>query len=433
MKASAHHAPKETDDEKPEAPSHIQITEQRNSPTSSIVLSGIKSTALLINQDLEIMWQNKGAFDHLWQKIAAADNGNSTPNILNLIFDASFKRQITNFPEFLDFFLDQLLRLLSEGDLRDRIAGLPEERQKILLPLLGQLLERHTKGEVYGGFLKLDLTSGSQIAFEVVALNCHEGRLLIFETHHDDATYIRPPAPKSATDRFERIRRHPNPMKTSYFLLAAEINQASSLRTELLAEDHWRIINSICRRCLLRIEYFGGVFGQHIEHGFFAYFLPNQNLEADAMHVIECALEIKAEALELGRQWKITRNWLRDIDLNIGIHFEEAYVGTLPVSSGDILTGFGEGLRVAGAISQLADSGQIWATKPVFNRIPTGKNKSLRFGILQTDNRHQQRFIRNGFTSVGEVFNLQRSGGSLEDELSYLPITQIFDFSGLDD
>ncbi len=426
---SSPHESDESDIMKPEAPSHIQLTEQSNGQTSDIGLSGIKHPALLIDTDLKIAWQNKSAIEMIWQRIGSAKNGNPTPNIIDLIFDASFKRQVINFTSCIDFFFSQLRGFLSTEDLRERISGMPIDRQNLLSPLLDQIDDIESESDLYGGYFTLKFRKGRHISFKVAALNCDEGRLLIFDPLPADTRDHRSMASPGVADRLERIRHQPNPVLTPYFIIAAKINRASVLRTELLAEDHWRLINALYQRCLARVERYGGAFGQHVGDGFIAYFLPDQNRAADAMGVIECALEIKAEAVELGRKWRISKNGLQDIDINIGIHFEEAYVGSLPVSSSDILTSFGDGVRVAGTLCRLAGEGQIWATKPVIHQIPASKSKTVRFGILKTNNQHRKTFLKNTFCSAGSVFDLTSSGGTFEGELGYLPVTQVFDLS----
>lgn len=424
--------PKKTGGKKPEAPRNIQFTEPRSRPTSSIRLTGIKHPALLINRDLDVVWQNNGAIDQIWQNIGAADNGNPTPNLFDLLFSAAFKRQIANHSRLLEFFLDQARWLLSEDEWQCLISGMPAKRQEILSSRVGQMSEHPAPRELYGGYVQLELSGGRHKAFVVVALNCGEGRLLIFEPRTDDAAEHQPPARQGVAQRFDRIRRHPNPIETSCYLLAAQVTQASILKAEMLADDHWRLINALCRRCLRSVEHFGGIFGQHVDHGFFAYFLPDQYHEPEAMNVIECALEIKAEANELARQWKIRKDWLRNIDLNIGLHYEKAFMGTLPASSGDILTSFGQGLLVAGAISQLNDNGQIWASKPVIGRMSAADRKTLRFGIMRTDADRRNHFIRDAFATIGSVAERQHPNGSFGEELGFLPVTQILDLSGAD-
>lgn len=425
----AHSLSNNTDVERPEAPRHIQLTEQRKSHVSTIELTGIKQPALLIKHDLEIAWQNKGAIEQIWLNIGTANNGNPSPKLFDLIFDTTLKNQITNYSQCLDFFCGQLLGLLPREELLEQISEMPFDRQAVLTPLLENALDRVGESHVSGAYLNLNLDDGSQTRFKTVALNCNEGRLLIFEPLQNETPAQPSLEGNGTTHQLAHIRRQPNPVMTPYFILAAKINQASKLRTELLAEEHWRMINALYQGCMRCVERFGGVFQQLAGDGFCAYFLPDQNSEAEAMNVIECALELKSETAEQVRKWRISKNWMHDIDLNIGIHYEEAYVGTLPVSSGDLLTTFGEGERVAGAICRLATDGQIWTTKPVISRIPSTMSRSLRFGILKTNQQHLQRFMRNAFASIGSVFDLQSAGGSFEEKLSFLPITQIFDLS----
>jgi adenylate cyclase len=434
VEPDVHPVPIETDGEKTETPDRIRntdpFTEAGYSPSFSIRLSDIKHPALLINGDLDIVWQNKAAIDQIWHNVVDADNnGDPRPNIVDVLFSAQFKRRFANFSDLVKFFLNHIQGVLSEIELRQRIARMPAEQRDTLSSLIGRSSAPHPQSEVYGRHLNLLLTSGRQEAFDVVALDCGQGRLLIFEPAIDDAPVRRRPVRRRVADRFDRIRQQPNPIKTPYYLLAAQICQASTLRAEMLAEDHWRLIDALRRRCLRSVEHFGGLFGQHVEHGFFAYFLPDQNLEMDAANAVECAIEVKTEAMELGRQWKIRRDWLREIDLNIGLHFERAYIGTLPASSGDILASYGQGLRVATALSSLTGDGRIWATKPVISRMPRAGNRALRFGIMREDAHHQKHFIRNGFAAIGSMFDLQRADGSFEGALKYLPITQIFDWS----
>jgi len=419
----------ESDVKKPEAPSHIQLTDQMTSRTSTIVLAGIKHPAMLINSDLDIAWQNKGAIESIWQHISATNNGNATPRILDLIFDATFKHEIINFHSCVEFFLSQLLGFLSADDLHERITGMSFDRQNILSPLLDRFSELDAASELYGGYLTLKLKDDRLASYKVVALNCDEGRLLILDPQPYNALPYGAKTQQSVKDRLERIHHQPNPVLTPYFILVAKINRASMLRTELLAEDHWRLINALYQECLDRVERYGGAFGQHVVDGFIAYFLPDQNLIADPMGVIECALAMKTVAAELGRKWRISRNGSHDIDLNMGIHYEEAYVGSLPVSSSAILTSFGDGIRTADAICQLAEDGQIWATKPVINRIPPAKAKTIRFGILKTSKQNRKSFLRHTFGSVGSTFDLNTAVGGRDDELGFLPITQIFDLS----
>lgn len=413
---------------KPLAPSHITITDQ--SPVAETIdLKGIKDPALLINDRLEIAWQNEQAVDQIWHNAVAAKNC-SMPNLLDLVFDPVFKRQVANFSKCQAFFLKQIRGILSDDILREQISQLGNERQAILLSLLGQLDAIDTQNNIYGGYLNQVRRSGQEVSFMVVGATFREGRLLIFEPQAAAPFSIEANSNHNVLDSFKHIRRQPNPLKTPYFVVAARLDNASNIRTEMLADDHWRLVNDLYRRCLIRIEQQGGIFGGHIENGFYAYFLPHQNLKADPMGVIECTLAIKSQAIELGKQWKVSKNWPGDIDLNICIHYEKEYVGTLPTSTGELLTSFGNGLQVASAVSQLAQQGQIWATKAMINQMPTEQCKKMRFGIMRPADHQQQKFIRNGFGAIKDIFSQASCLGEIEETLRILAVTQVFDLSG---
>lgn len=229
---------------------------------------------------------------------------------------------------------------------------------------------------------------------------------------------------------FDRIRRQPDSVKTPYVLLAAQLNKASIMRDQMLSDEYRRLINDLCQRCLFKIEQYDGIFGKHIESGFFAYFLPDPDRSEDILNIIECVLEIKQLMIDLGREWKIRKDWLHDVELNMGLHWEKEYVDLLRSSTGEIINSFGDGLQVAVEISQLARDGQIWATKTLFRQLTPDSHKQLRFGILRPDMPQRRPFIRNGFAHVKDVFDSSQSNATIQEGFNLLLVTQIFDLSG---
>jgi class 3 adenylate cyclase len=134
--------------------------------------------------------------------------------------------------------------------------------------------------------------------------------------------------------------------------------------------------------------------------------------------------------MELGRQWKIRKGWLRDIDLNIGIHTGVEYVAYVPSSSGDFLLALGATLDTAKYLSGIASGGQIWATKAVINRVPEKEMKALRFGIFRMDG-NRQVFIARYFSRIRDLaFTAAGPEGGGPGDLGNCAVTQIFDRQG---
>ncbi len=414
---------------KPVAPDKIELEEQHEiDPVTTVDLAGIDRPALLLNSQMKIEWQNAAAKDHIWHGTVAANNGTSSPGIFDLLFDPFFKRQVANFSECLEFFIFQLSLCLTKDNLLKRIQSMDDDRKAMVMSIVEKLDPVDSGYKASMRYLRQNLRNGDTHSFEVMAMNFREGRLVIFERQHPSEKQQRSIVVKPGS---ERVIPYPRTTKVPYILLAAQLNNAETLRTEMMADEYQRLVSDLCLKCLTQVEHYGGIFGKHVESGFHAYFLLDQDRETGPLRLIECVFEIKDLMVDLGREWKIRKDWLHDIKLNIGLHWEKGYISTIKSSAGEVLTSFGVGLQVAGAISQLGQDGQIWATKALINQIPTQTQRQLRFGILRPDSHRHRAFIRNGFACIKDLFAERRGGVALEDSLTLLPITQIFDRSGL--
>lgn len=415
------------DDAAEDKPKTIELIDQEASRPTAIDLSGIDRPALLINSKLKIAWQNRMAVDQIWHNAGSANSGSTSPHLFDLLFNPIFKRKVANFSNCLEFFLNQLCAVLPEDQLRNHVHQMDDERKDPLLSLLGQSDWTEANSTISSGSYRQTLINGKNITFDVMAANFREGRLLIFESRTEDGNRAQVQRAEKARRRFVRIHHHPNPIRKSYILLAAQLNDASTLRMEMLSDEYWRLMNGLSQRCLHTIESYGGVFVKLNESGFMAYFISDTGDVPDPLGVIDCGLEMKARMMELGREWKIRKDWFHDIELNMGLHWEEAYIGTLSTSAGDLLTSFGAGTQMATTLSQLAESGQIWASKAMIDKIPPEKLKRLRFGIQRQESPGHHRYIRNGFARMKDIFGTAASKPIHDESSDLLPITQIFD------
>lgn len=427
FRSSDHTATDDAAEEKPKRPKTIELIDQEASRPTSVDLSGIDRPALLINSELKIAWQNRMAVDQIWHNSGSADNGSTSPYLFDLLFDPVFKRKVANLSNCLAFFLNQLCAVMPEDQLRNHVHQMGNERKDPLLSLLGQPDWTETNSTISSRNYRQTLTSGENITFDVMAANFREGRLLIFESRNEDGNMVQVQGAEKAKRRFERIHRHPGPVRKSYIMLAGRLNKASTLRIEMLSEEYWKLMNGLNQTCLHTIESYGGVFVKLNESGFMAYFLSDMGDVADPLGAIDCSLEMKAQMMALGREWKIRKDWFHDIELNMALHWEEGYIGALSTSEGDLWTSFGAGRQIVTTLSQLADSGQIWASKAMINKIPSEKLKRLRFGIRRHESPGHHKYIRNGFARMKDIFGAAASKPIHDESLGLLPITQIFD------
>jgi class 3 adenylate cyclase len=415
--------------DKPKAPAKIELEKPKEiSPASVIDLSGIDRPALLLNAQLKIPWQNAAAQVQIWHSAGTAGNDTCARGIFDLLFHPVFKHQVANFSDCLEFFVFQLCAYLPKDQLLTSIGLMDGDHIAAVVPLVEKLDPSGSTNRSAIHYLHQTLKDGSSRSYEVTATNFNEGRLLVFDllepaAKRQHAIVVKPPSDRPAS----LLRTE----KVPYILLAAQLDNAVRLRTEMMTDEYQRLISDLCLKCLTKVEHYGGVFGKHVESGFFAYFHLDQDRETGPMRLIECVFEIQEMMGDVEREWRIRKGWLHHIKLNMGLHWERGYLGKLTTSAGEMLTSFGVGLQVTSAISQLAQDGQVWATKALINQIPPQTQIQLRFGILRLDGHRRQTFIRKGFACVKDLFAESHASALHGDLLNLLPITQIFDRSGL--
>lgn len=127
-----------------------------------------------------------------------------------------------------------------------------------------------------------------------------------------------------------------------------------------------------------------------------------------------------------GRQWKNRRGWQRHLELNLGIHHCDEFVGSISTGDGNCLTTFGNGRQTAVRLAAVAANGEIWASKDLFRKLSPDALQRVQFGVFQNKNQ-RRRLVEHGFDRIG---NLSRDGlpadGNSED-FSSTTATRIFD------
>jgi len=303
------------------------------------------------------------------------------------------------------------------------------QRQKdVVSAILARQDAGYGKANIFSGHLRQVLTNGQIRLFNVTAVDFSEGRLLAFVPVPIEEG---PAARLHSYDierRYEIVRRHPNPINIGFSVLSTHLNNSLTLETELLPEEYCRLVNDLCMRCIDTIERFGGVFLKNSGSGFAAYFLPvDEYDEETSINAIKCALNLRSQMVDLSREWKIRRSWMHEIELNMGIHHENGYVGILTTSLGESLTSFGSALSIATDLSRLSPNGQIWVTKTLINGIPITIQNQLRFGIQRSDSHRHPVFIQSSFANIGDLLENGSLSARSCKEIKDMAVTQIFD------
>lgn len=392
---------------------------------ASLSLDSIKAPGLLLDRQLRIVWQNKSARTQIWHQTSSINSSTSQPLVFDLLFDPRFQNKVGNWRQWATFFLRHAQGLLPPADLKKIIEQQSDRPYDVLEAILADALPAFGDN-LFSGRLRQVLATGALISFWVVGADFAEGRLLLFDQTPDDP--IRTDMAKSGDfdQRLESVRQSSRPAKQPFYVLAARLNKADALRTEMLAEEYSRLLNRVWKAAIDIIEQSGGMVNHPGSSALIGYFLPLNEGDTTPQQLIQCALELKAQMVELGREWKVRKGWLNNIELNIGLHYGDEYLGAIQSATGELLMTFGDTLQVASCLAQLATNGQIWATKKLMNQLPAQEVKNLRFGIFRHDNR-QQVFIARYFSRVCDLTGIGNRMVEINNDIGMMAVTQLFD------
>ncbi len=397
------------------------------SPDPKLSLKAIHSSALLIDRELRIVWQNQAACTKIWHKSAGngSKNGSNYSTIFDPVFDPGFQNKVDNWRQWVGFFLRHA-RGLADHQVLDRLVERRSERQLDVIKAMLTENGPFPDGQATSHMIQQVMQDGAVVNFSVVTTDFNEGRLFIFNSLHPSGPGKEQAGISAVEQSLKMIRQHPQPIKIPLFILAGRLNGADVLKAELLDDDYTELLSRLWQIWIETIERFGGIIGRYSSSGLSAYFSPVLNSDENPAQVIACALELRKQMADVGREWKIRKGWLHELELNIGIHGGEDHVGAIHSVLGESLLSYGNTLEVAGLLTQIAKRGQIVASKFVIGQLPQNELKKLKFGIFRQENQRQV-FIANCFSRLNDLPWIAGCSLPIDPDLAGLPVTEVFD------
>ncbi len=391
-------------------------------------LSGLNSPAIILDKSLRVIWQNRLAIDHIWCRSRTANNGNPTPDIFDLLFDQHFRQEVDNWRQWVSFFTWHMTGFIPSETLKQRLDQMSGRQKDMVSAIATRQKSESAKGYAIGTNLRQIRSDGDIQRFEAATIDFNEGRLFVFVAQDNQKGSPALAHSQNIQRRYDFFRSRANPVKVEFSVLAARLNHAGVLKTQLLADEYCRLVNDICRISIDIAETHGGCIAKHSDSALSAYFLRlDEEDDETAVDTIRCALAIKNRMIDLSREWKLRKSWTQDIALNIGIHHDIGYMGIIRSSVGDSLSSFGDALNIASELAALSQNGEIWATKPLIAGMMESARTKLRFGIQHPDSYRHYVLIQNSFAKVRDLQGADQSPANLYAELQDVAVAQIFD------
>jgi hypothetical protein len=126
----------------------------------------------------------------------------------------------------------------------------------------------------------------------------------------------------------------------------------------------------------------------------------------------------------LDKRWKYKKVWKNNLQLNMGIHCGEEWLGTIPSSLAFEFTVMGETLVETVNLSEFAQQGSIWASKKVSENMLPEDRQRVEFGVRLGTGR--ERFVSPGiYSQVRELISGDELQHRALGEISNLAVTEI--------
>lgn len=379
--------------------------------------------AILVDQRWEVIWINRQAEREFFHRRVKQIDSAEQRNLIRLFLASGLLMRFSNWEEILLAHLRLARRDMAE-DVYERICSAsPVHAAEELRRLWGEA-EPLRDRPITQQRLVLRPFAGSAVGQTLFSCDFREGTLLLYSPASMQLEQIldllmgREQLIKALLSR--RI-----PSRTPLCVLAARLESALHLRTALPPHEYFDLLNQVILASYQCFKDHAGTPGRSFEETVVCFFLPSPESPQGYFHqALQCARAVQQMISAVDRRWQRQKNWNNQLRMNMGIHWGQEWLGTIPSSLAFEFTVMGETLAEAIKLSEFAQQGSIWASKAVIENLLPEDRQAVDFGIqLGADDR---RFVSPGiYSQPPELLGyeeLQRRG---LQQISNLAVTEI--------
>lgn len=216
------------------------------------------------------------------------------------------------------------------------------------------------------------------------------------------------------------------PYLTPLAVLVADLQDSVKICAELPPEEYFELINDIWQAMEPKLRQYYATHGKHVGDGMVYYFFPQPDCNY-VLNAIRCAQEMKETMAEISKAWKKRKNWLNELQLNIGLVEGQEWFGTYQTPTHIEFTVLGDTINQAGRLSDFAREGSVWVTKAMLSQVPAKDRETIRYGIRRKDERGGDMLIPETFSRIANLVDLDNAKFHKFRDIAVLPVAEILD------
>jgi len=222
------------------------------------------------------------------------------------------------------------------------------------------------------------------------------------------------------------LLKNRRPYLTELSVLVADLQDSVKISAELPPEEYFELINHIWGAMDPLLRKYYATHGKHVGDGMVYYFFP----QPDCSHVYNamcCAHEMKLRMAEVSREWQSRKNWLNDLQLNIGLEEGQEWFGTYQTPTHLEFTVLGDTINNAARLSDFAREGSVWVSKSMLGKLTPEDRDMVRYGIRRQDTQGREMLVPSTFSRISELVELDDPHFRKLKDIAALPVTEILD------
>lgn len=400
------------------------LNEPKSSSSLTLSLDGLSQPAYMLNYNLELTWLNEAARKEIF-RFSTPPAQSAERNLFDLL----------SRPEARISLLDQKalanlhMHLASARVGREALSKLVMAADPDLLSLFEGLTfgNSDTDKTQKPSIAELDLyrsdVDGAPTRYRVYAVYFREGILVIHtlaEDRGDDLLDF-----LGRRDQvIQNLLSKRLPVMTPLAVLVADLQNSVRICSELPPDEYFELINQIWSTMGPILRKYTGTHGKHAGDGVVYYFFPQPESNY-LFNAVACADELRAAMRKISSDWQFRKNWLTELQLNIGLHEGQEWLGSFQSANHVEFVVLGDTINRAARLSDFARHGTIWATKNLVSRLTSDERSRIEFGVMRYSKENGDRFVTSSYAQIDSLAPLEQDKYEKLRDIAQLAVTEI--------
>jgi class 3 adenylate cyclase/DNA-binding transcriptional MerR regulator len=386
----------------------------------NLSLDSLAYPAYMLNYNLELTWLNEFARKDLFGFVAPPVRSVDR-NLLQLLSRPESRLSLADQKGLAGLLLRVASARISYESLSKIVAGADPE----LTPLLDEIIfsekDAQTPVSEYDFFQKN--AKGLTTCSRVYAMYFREGILVV----HAPSTELGDDLAQFLSRRDQVIQSLLGkrlPVMTPLAVIVADLQNSVKICAELPPDEYFALINEIWSTMSPILRKYVGTHGKHVGDGMVYYFFPQAESNY-LFNAIACADELRIAMRKISADWQLRKNWFTELQLNIGLHEGQEWLGAFHASHHIEFAVLGNTINEASRLSDFARHGSIWATKNLVSKLSSDERSRVDFGILRKSEENGDRFVGSSYAQISSLVDLEKDKYEKMRDIGQLTVTEI--------